>query len=116
MTEAAQKFDLDRDTNIKNDIDAQGKKWEVKRDRGRALYLARPNPDHERAVIPKQMEGLWTKIDLLRDQIKKYVVESWNHADAVAQKNERKRAAEAEQAKEAKKVKAKSDDNGSTKK
>jgi len=79
-------FDLDRQTNLKENIDDQGKKWEVKQERGRALYFARPNPDRADAVIPKNMQGQWTKVELLKTEIRKYVSESWAKADVAAAK------------------------------
>ena len=83
MTE---KFDLDRQTNLDNNIDGQGKKWEIKQERGRALYFARPNPDRADMLIPKNMQGLWTKVELLMTEIKMYVKQSWEHADLAAAK------------------------------
>jgi len=87
----SEKYDLDRETNIQNQIDAEGKKWEIKQQRGRALYFARPNPDRSDAVIPKNMGGLWTKIELLSAEINKYIKESWDKADLANVKAERKR-------------------------
>lgn len=98
-------YDLDRATNIENDIDAFGKKWEIKQERGRALYFTRPNPDREDAVIPKNMQGKWTKIELLRKEIRKHVVASHDQADAARAKAERKAQAAKEAA--AKKAPAK---------
>ena len=87
MTE---KFDLDRQTNEANSIDSNGKKWEIKQSRGRALYFARPNPDREDAVIPRKMRGLWTKVELLKKEIDKYISASWDQAEAATQKQARK--------------------------
>lgn len=113
MTE---KFDLDRETNLKNNIDAQGKKWEIKQQRGRALYFTRPNPDRADAVIPKNMQGQWTKVELLMTEIRKYVREDWDRADVVAAKALRVKLAAEEAAKqeikEAKDAKAKDSGKG----
>ena len=99
MTE---KYDLDRETNKANAIDAEGKKWEIKQERGRALYFTRPNPDRSDAQIPKHMSGLWTKIELLRAEIDKHVAASYQRADEADQKAERKRAVAREAKKNAK--------------
>ena len=107
MTEAV--FDLDREAKLEANIDALGKKWEVKQRRGRALYITRPNPDRIDAVIPKEMEGEWTNTTLLTAQIQKYVQSSWHQADQADLKAERKRAAALEAAKVAKEAKKKND-------
>lgn len=94
----SESFDLDRDTNIANNIDATGKKWNIHTERGRHLFFARPEPDRADAVIPKDLEGRWTKRMLLDEAIKLHVRKSWDHADEVRVRNERK----AQAAKEAK--------------
>ena len=87
MSEA---FNLDRETNIENNIDATGKKWVIQTERGRHLFFVRPDPDRADAVIPDLLQGKWTKRMYLQDAIDTYIKRSWEHADAVAQKNERK--------------------------
>lgn len=87
MSEA---FDLDRDTNISNNIDATGKKWNIYTERGRHLFFTRPDPDRADAVIPKDLQGRWTKRMLLDEAIRLYVRRSWDHADEIKAKNERK--------------------------
>jgi len=87
----SEQFNLDRETNIANNIDSLNKKWEIKLQRGSSLCFARPNPDREDAKIPKELEGRWTKPSLLREKIKNYVTKSWDIADAANVKNERKR-------------------------
>jgi hypothetical protein len=99
MTEEV--FNLDREQNIAASIDALGKKWEIFQERGRALYFTRPNPDRSDAVIPKHMQGRWTKTDLLQAEISKHVNNSWDTADKAKAKSERI----AQAAKEAKDVK-----------
>lgn len=94
----SESFDLDRDTNIAQNIDATGKKWNIYTERGRHLFFARPEPDRADAVIPKDLEGRWTKRMLLDEAIKLHVRKSWDHADEVRVRNERK----AQAAKEAK--------------
>jgi hypothetical protein len=89
MTEV---YNLDRETNIKNNVDALGKKWEVHQERGRALYHARPNPDRSDAVIPKNMQGSWTKVELLQAEILKYLHQTWNKAEQVKAKNDKRSA------------------------
>jgi len=87
----SEEFNLDRETNVENNIDSTGKKWEIKLQRGSSLCFARPNPDREDARIPKELEGRWTKPSLLRERIKEYVNKSWDIADAANIKAERKR-------------------------
>ena len=86
----SEQFDLDRDTNIANNIDATGKKWNIFTERGRHLFFARPEPDRADAIIPKDLQGRWTKRMLLDEAIKLHVRKSWDHADEVRIKNERK--------------------------
>jgi hypothetical protein len=88
---SAEQFNLDRETNIANSVDSTNKKWEIKLQRGTSLCFARPNPDREDAIIPKEIDGRWTKPSLLRDRIKQYVTKSWDIADAANVKAERKR-------------------------
>ena len=102
----SEQFDLDRETNIANNIDATGKKWVVHTERGRHLFFTRPDPDRADLVIPDNLQGKWTKKALLDEEIKKHVQGSWAHADHIAQKNARK----AQAAKEAK-ANAKKEDN-----
>lgn len=87
----AQTFNLDRKVNIENDVDALGKKWEVHKQRGRALFIVRPNPDREDAVIPKTLSGEWTQEHILRENILTYVTSTWDQADLADVKAERKR-------------------------
>ena len=82
-------FNLDRETNIENNIDASGKKWEVLHKRGTALYLARPVPDRKDAIIPGRFAGMWTKAQHCQEQISIYVKNSWLEADRVRAKNAR---------------------------
>lgn len=90
-------FDLDRDTNIANNIDATGKKWTIHTERGRHLFYTRPEPDRADAVIPDSLRGCWTKKMLLDDAIRTHVIRSWDHADEVRIRNERKAQAAKEQ-------------------
>ena len=89
-------FDLDRDTNIKNRIDATGKKWVIYKDRGTHLLYAKPEPGRSDSVIPKCMQGAWTKRFLLEDRIDQHVKESWDKADELTKKTERRLAAQKE--------------------
>ena len=86
-------FNLDRDISIKNNVDAQGKKWVIHYNRGTSMCYVRPEPDRVDAIIPDELQGLWTKPSLVEPLIRKYLIESWDHADAVARKNARKAAA-----------------------
>lgn len=106
-------FDLDRDTNIKNNIDAQGKKWEIHKDRTNHLLYARPAGGRADSVIPDSLQGAWTKHMLLKERIELYVKESWDHADKINQRNERKRLAALEH-QQNKRKKELDDGNGET--
>jgi hypothetical protein len=111
------KFDLDREVSIQNGVDAEGKKWVIKAQRGNGLLYARPDPDRENAVIPKDLSGLWTKIGLLQKQIGIYLDKSWNQAEEAKLKAERKAQAAKEAAakrKAAEKAKKVTDDAGTT--
>jgi hypothetical protein len=87
MTEAA--FSLDREANIRNGIDATGRKWGIKSVRGSGMCYARPIPDREDAVIPKLIAGNWTKQSLLAPRIELYCKRSWDEADRIKLKNSR---------------------------
>ena len=117
MTE--QKFSLDRENNIEANVDALGKKWKIYRNKGNGLCFTRPEPDRSDSIIPEHMTGLWTKKNLLEEQVNKYVVDTWAVADKVLADNERKAKAAAESAALAKKVakdlKAKNDTGKSSK-
>jgi hypothetical protein len=76
--------------NPRTGLDATGKKWNIYTERGRHLFFARPEPDRADAVIPKDLAGRWTKRMLLDSAIKLHVRRSWDHADEVRIKNERK--------------------------
>lgn len=108
-------FNLDRETNIKENIDATGKKWKIYTERGRHLFFTRPEPDRADAVIPESLSGRWTKRMLLDDAIKLHVVNSWDHADEVRIRNERKAQAAKEQ-KNAKSLREKENAKASTSK
>jgi hypothetical protein len=83
-------FDLDRDTNIKNNIDAFGKKWIIRKDRTNHLLYAHPEGGREDAAIPENISGAWTKQILLQEQISMHVKKSWDKVDAIAEKKRRK--------------------------
>lgn len=113
------KFDLDRETNLKNNIDAQGKKWVIHKQRSNGLLFVRPDPDRVDAVIPSKLQGLWTKIGLLQAQLDLYLNESWDKADEAKIKAERKAQAAAEvearnKAQAKKKVAKKASDDAGT--
>ena len=103
MQEQVEKFDLDRVTNIENNIDAYGKKWEIARqNRQTSLLVAKPNPFREDFVCPKEMFGAWTSYDGLQERIKIYVTKSWDQADKAKVKAEREALATLEREAEAK--------------
>ena len=82
MQEQVEKFDLDRVTNIENNIDAFGKKWEiVRKDRATALLIAKPNPYRKDFVCPEEFVGAWTSFDRLQEKVKLYVTRTWDLAD-----------------------------------
>lgn len=90
MQEQVEKFDLDRVTNIENNIDAFGKKWEiVRRNRATALLVAKPIPFRTDFVCPEEFQGDWTSFDTLQEQVKIYVVRTWDQADKAKVKAER---------------------------
>lgn len=96
-----QAFNLDRDTNLKNNIDAFGKKWSIFSPKSSALMVAISEP---KSKPPQLMQGQWTSKDLLMSRIRQHVKESWAQADLADVRAERKR----ELAREAKtKTKAK---------
>lgn len=92
-------FNLDREMNVRENIDATGKKWVIYTERGRHLFFARPEPDRADAVIPKELSGRWTKKMLLDEAIKLHVKSSWDHAEEVTARNARKAQAAKEAAK-----------------
>lgn len=105
-------FSLDRELSIENDVDATGKKWVIHMNRQNGLCYVRPEPDRSDAVIPDELQGLWTKPSLLVPKLKDYLNASWNHAEAAKQKADRKAQAAKEAAKKAKAKVA--DDAGSS--
>jgi hypothetical protein len=86
-------FDLNRENNIDSLVDATGKKWNIHVNKQNGLCTARPEPDREGAVIPKEFAGQWTKPSLLKPVIQTYVTKTWDMADAADVKAERKREA-----------------------
>lgn len=108
-------FNLDREVSIQQNVDATGKKWVIHANRQNGLCYVRPEPDRSDAVIPEELQGLWTKPSLLEPKIKDYLARTWDKADAANAAAERKReAAREQQAKQ--KVAKKSDDSGSAEK
>lgn len=83
-------FNLDREMNIRENIDATGKKWVIYTERGRHLFFTRPEPDRADAVIPDILQGRWTKRMLLDEAIKLHVKKSWDRAEEVAAKQARR--------------------------
>jgi len=80
MSEAA--FNLDRDINIKNNVDVLGKKWHIVTKKGGGLVMAQPEPYRADFVCPSNMAGLWTNRTKLQDEITKYLMDSWDKAEA----------------------------------
>ena len=98
-------FNLDREVNLQNNIDAEGKKWVIKKQRSNGLLFVRPEPDRVDAVIPKELQGLWTKHILLEGAVNSYLAASWDKAEAATKRKELKEQAAKEQAALAKKAK-----------
>jgi hypothetical protein len=92
-------FNLDREISINNSVDATGKKWMIHMNKHNGLCFARPEPDRTDAVIPKDLEGVWTKPSMLQTRIEAYLNQTWDKAEAATAAAERKRQATAEQAK-----------------
>lgn len=84
-------FNLDRQVSIENNVDALGKKWVMHRNRQTGLCYIRPEPDRHDAVIPDNLQGLWTKPALLKQQLDVYLAKTWDKADEANVKAERKR-------------------------
>lgn len=94
-------YNLDRQIAIDNNVDALGKKWEItKSSRESNLFMAIPNPYRNDFVCPKPFGGRWTSKDLLQEQITLYLKQSWDQAEAITQKNARKKQAAEEAAAE----------------
>lgn len=94
-------YNLDRQIAIENNVDALGKKWEItKAGRESNLLIAIPNPYREDFVCPKPFAGKWTSNDLIQEAITLYLNQSWDQAEAIIQKNARKKAAAEEAAAE----------------
>lgn len=92
-------YNLDRQIAIENNVDALGKKWEItKAGRESNLLIAIPNPYREDFVCPKPFAGKWTSNDLIQEAITLYLNQSWDQAEAIAQKNLRKKIAAEEAA------------------
>jgi hypothetical protein len=85
----SEQFNLDRETNIANFIDPAGKKWEIHKKNGQALFHIRPNPDREDAVIPELLQGKWTKVVLLQEARDRYLKLAWDESELQARKNAR---------------------------
>ena len=85
-----QTFNLDRENNIKENVDAIGKQWKIHVKKGNGLCYVRPNPDREDAQIPKKLQGMWTKPSIVQPLIKAHVEASWDQADAALAAADRK--------------------------
>jgi hypothetical protein len=95
----AEVFNLDRHTNIQNNIDPRGKRWEIQSIKGSSLYKVVPNP-HNGSLIPDELDGTWTKPVLLQARINAYLAKAWDHSEACTQKAERKAYASGKKAKD----------------
>jgi hypothetical protein len=87
----SEEFNLDREVAVEKNVDALGKKWAIHVNRSTGLCYVRPEPDRVDAVIPKELQGLWTKPALLQPKIKVYLEKTWDKAEAADKAAERKR-------------------------
>jgi hypothetical protein len=89
-------FNLDREIAIERNVDATGKKWVIHMNRQNGLCYVRPEPDRTDAVIPKDLQGVWTKPALLQPKLNVYLNRTWDQADAANAAAEKKRIASRE--------------------
>lgn len=82
----AESFNLDRDLNIQNNVDALGRKWHIVHIRGSALYEARPEPYRSDFQCPDEFKGRYTNTPMLLERIKVYVTKTWDNVDNKAAK------------------------------
>lgn len=75
-------FTLNSEEAIKNGVDATGKRWMLVKDTQRPMYRIRPEKDRSTCVVPKVMDGMFTKVELARDARDKYVKSTWDKAYA----------------------------------
>lgn len=94
----ANTFNPDRTYNVKNNIDPSGREWKIHKMRQQGLYYARPHPDREDAVLPKILEGRFTKSELCQRAINTYLSQSWDKSELAQVKSIRAKEAKAEQA------------------
>ena len=80
----SEKFNLDRELNIRESVDPRGVKWNIMHIRGTALYEARPH--NNKSDIPDEFIGRWTKPDLLKQQIDLYLNRAWDKAEEEAKR------------------------------
>ena len=92
MTIAETVAKIDRKNCIAENTDPTGKKWVVKHINATALYVARPEPDRQDAVIPAEMRGKWTQPSVIQAQIELYLGRAWDKAEAAQAKSDRKAA------------------------
>lgn len=76
--------------NIKNKIDAFGRKWEIAHIRGSSQYGVKATPNHSNLQVPELMSGTWTRKDFLQARIDQYIERSWRQSELHKQKYERK--------------------------
>lgn len=94
-----EEFSLDREESISKNIDATGKKWHIVPVRGFGLYTI--DPMDQRVTIPKCLQGRWTKLAWVQDELTKFLVETWDKAEAASKKVERATQAKKEEKKKA---------------
>lgn len=92
----SEEFNLDREVALERNVDALGKKWVIHKTKSNGMLFVRPDPDRVDAVIPKKLQGLWTKIGLLQTQLDLYLNETWDKAEKAKLDAERKKQAAAE--------------------
>ncbi len=84
-------FSLDRELNIENNVDAEGRKWEIKKKPHSAMYFAVAVNARSDLAVPEIIKGIWTKPDLLQSKIKMWVTKTWDKAAEADKKAEPKR-------------------------
>lgn len=85
MSEAV--FNLDRKINMQENIDPQGKKWEIKKqNKSGSLYVAVPNPYRADFVCPKPFSGAWTLPSTLQEKITSWLNTQWDKAEKAQQR------------------------------
>lgn len=80
-------FNLDRKVNMQENIDPQGKKWEIKKvNKSGALFTAVPNPYRADFICPPSFSGSWTQPSVLQEKITIWLNGQWDKAEKAQQR------------------------------